>query len=113
MRKIAFIVACTIAAAPSFGADYATTQSICSGGSLITDDERGISIGNGTVLIQNMNCARSGSKKQLGNGWFTAAWECSVEGEPVENRVAFDLRIRDGYAEVRSNGQVTRYERCR
>lgn len=112
------ISACTIlalsavAAVAAAAADYSTTPSLCSGGHRTTDDDRTMSVGNGAVSIGSMNCEREGSKRDLGKDWFTANWSCSVEGEPLEEPVAFDLRIADGVVDLRYDGQVTRYQQC-
>lgn len=113
--KTAPLLALALAAlaTPAAADDYATTPSICSHGQLNTDDERGLRIGRQSVLYQNMNCDFARPRKKLAGGWFTSNWKCSMEGEPIDGRVAFDIRVGKGYAEVREDGTVTRYDRCR
>ena len=100
---------CTATA--SLAQDYSRDPALCRNGSLITDAPEGLIIGNGTVLIDGMNCTRVSDRRPLADGWYNADWECEAEGEPY-GTLTFDLRITDALVQVRSGDRVTDYPRC-
>lgn len=91
--------------------DYSTDPSLCKGGRRITDSDETLAIGAGSVSVGSLNCERKGAKKILKDGWFTADWACSSEGEE-SGPVSFDLRVSGDKVELRSDGNVTVYHRC-